>query len=157
MNSMPFRQLKSFLKILIGVQCERALHPCLPSPSSLRSATSPIGRGKGCSHSMIQGQAQQIILLCLLTVLCPRPFTREPLIKSARAVSERFFGQSRYRKRRNTVCISCFRYRRVDEKDPLTAADDLFRGSLGGSFYFSIASTAADSASVFTVSIWPLS
>ena len=55
---------------------------------------------------------------------------REPLIKSARAVSERFFGQSRYRKRRNTVCISRFRYRRVGGKDPLTAADDLFRGSI---------------------------
>ena len=55
---------------------ERALHSYLPSPSSLRSVTSPIGRGKGYSHSMIQGQAQQIILLCLLTVLCPRPFTR---------------------------------------------------------------------------------
>ena len=55
--------------------------------------------------------------------------SREPLIKSARAVSERFFGQSRCRKRRNTVCISHFRYRRVGGKDPLTAADDLFRGS----------------------------
>ena len=32
---------------------ERALPPCVPFPSSLRSATSPIGRGKGCSHSMI--------------------------------------------------------------------------------------------------------
>ena len=74
----------------------------LTYPLRPRSATSPIRRGKGCSHSMIQGQAQQIILLCLLTVLCPAHL-------------------------------------------------------LGGSFYFSIASTAADSASVFTVSIWPLS
>ena len=56
--------------------------------------------------------------------------TREALIKSARAVSERFFVQSRYRRRRNTVCISRFRYRRVGEKDPLIAADDLFRGFL---------------------------
>ena len=56
--------------------------------------------------------------------------TRETLIKSARTVSERFFVQSRYRKRRNTVCISRFRYRRVGGKDPLTVADDLFRGSL---------------------------
>ena len=39
--------LKSFLKILIGVQYERALPPCVPSPSSLRSDTSPKGRGKG--------------------------------------------------------------------------------------------------------------
>ena len=54
---------------------------------------------------------------------------KEALIKSARAVSERFFGQSRYRKRRNTLCIFRFRYRRVDGKDSLTAADDLFRGS----------------------------
>jgi len=44
-------------------------------------------------------------------------------------VSERFFVQSRHRKRRNTVCISRFWYRRVGGKDPLTAADDLFRGS----------------------------
>ena len=28
---------------------ERVLQPCFPSPSSLRSATSPIGGGKGCS------------------------------------------------------------------------------------------------------------
>ena len=28
---------------------ERAFHPCFPSPVSLRSATSPIGRGKRCS------------------------------------------------------------------------------------------------------------
>ena len=42
--------------------------------------------------------------------------TREALIKSARAVSERFFVQSRYRRRRNTVYISRFRYRRVGEK-----------------------------------------
>ena len=27
---------------------ERALHPSFPSPSSLRSSTSPIGKGKGC-------------------------------------------------------------------------------------------------------------
>ena len=27
---------------------ERALHPGFPSPSSLRSSTSPKGRGKGC-------------------------------------------------------------------------------------------------------------
>ena len=29
---------------------ERALPPCVPFPSSLRSATSPKGRGKGCLH-----------------------------------------------------------------------------------------------------------
>ena len=50
-------------------------------------------------------------------------------MKSARAVSERFFDQSRYRKRSNTLCISRFRYRRVGGKDPLTVADDLVRGS----------------------------
>ena len=31
---------------------ERVLRPCLPSPSSLRSATSPIGRGKGFAGPM---------------------------------------------------------------------------------------------------------
>ena len=54
----------------------------------------------------------------------------EALIKSVRAVSERFFVQSRYRKRRNTLCISRFRYRRVGGKDPLIAEGDLFRVSL---------------------------
>jgi len=48
------------------------------------------------------------------------------MIKSARAVSEKFSGQSKYRKGRNTVCISRFRYGRMGGKDPLTAADDLF-------------------------------
>ncbi len=38
---------------------ERVLQPYVPSPSSLRSATSPKGRGKG---------GQFIIPLCLLTV-----------------------------------------------------------------------------------------
>ena len=61
----------------------------------------------------------------VLTIL-----SRNSMIKSARAVSERFFVQSRYRKRRNTLCISRFRYRRVGEKDPLTVADDLVRGFL---------------------------
>ena len=40
MNSMPFRQLKSFLKILIGVQYERA------KITLSASGTSPRGRGK---------------------------------------------------------------------------------------------------------------
>ena len=39
MNSMPFRQLKSFLKILIGVQYEKSRKP-LPLAQSL-------GLGKG--------------------------------------------------------------------------------------------------------------
>ena len=34
---------------------ERALHPCFPSPSSLRSATSPRGRGKGFPRLRAQG------------------------------------------------------------------------------------------------------
>ena len=33
---------------------ERVLHPGIPSPSSLRSSTSPIGRGKGCSHELLR-------------------------------------------------------------------------------------------------------
>ena len=55
---------------------------------------------------------------------------KEHLTTSARAVSERFFDQSRYRKRSNTLCISRFRYRRVGGKDPLTVADDVVRCSL---------------------------
>ncbi len=34
---------------------ERALHPGFPSPSSLRSATSPKGRGKGGLHGNGRG------------------------------------------------------------------------------------------------------
>ena len=40
MNSMPFRQLKSFFKILIGVQYERV------KIALSASGTSPKGRGK---------------------------------------------------------------------------------------------------------------
>ena len=43
---------------------ERVLRPCIPSPSSLRSATSPIGGGKG---------GGSIIPLCRLTVWCAHP------------------------------------------------------------------------------------
>ncbi|MEE0787328.1 MAG: hypothetical protein U0M25_06335 [Oscillospiraceae bacterium] len=49
---------------------------------------------------------------------------QEALIQSARADGERFFGKSRYGKRRNTLCISSFSYRWIDEKDPASAADD---------------------------------
>ena len=52
--------LKSFLKILIGVQYERALPPCVPSPSSLRSDTSPKGRGKGCMERQFFAHIYQI-------------------------------------------------------------------------------------------------
>ena len=54
MNSLPFGQVKSFLKILIGVQYERALHPNFLSLSSLRSATSPKGRGKGGGNRLMR-------------------------------------------------------------------------------------------------------
>ena len=54
----------------------------------------------------------------------------EALIKSTRAVVERFFGGLRFEKRRNTLCISSFSNRKADEKDPATAAGDLFRDSL---------------------------
>ena len=54
----------------------------------------------------------------------------EPLKKSARAVSERFCTKLRFENRRNTFCISRFSNRKVGKKDPLSAAADLFRGSL---------------------------
>ena len=44
---------------------------------------------------------------------------RETLIKSARAVSERFFLRQKNGKQRNTVCISCFSFCMDGEKDPL--------------------------------------
>ena len=57
-------------------------------------------------------------------------FSKEALIKSTRADVERFFGGLRFEKRRNTLCISSFSNRKADEKDPTTAAGDLFRDSL---------------------------
>ena len=47
--------------------------------------------------------------------------SREALIKSARAGSERFCSQARFEKRRNTVCISRFSNRRLGAKDPLSS------------------------------------
>ena len=47
------------------------------------------------------------------------PVSWEALIKSARAGSERFCSQARFKKRRNTVCISRFLNRRLGAKDPL--------------------------------------
>ena len=44
---------------------------------------------------------------------------REALNNSARAGGERFFPNRRFRKRRNTVCISRFLNRTDGEKDPL--------------------------------------
>ena len=55
---------------------------------------------------------------------------REALNKSAKAVSERFCHELRFENRRNTLCISRFSNRQVAVKDPLSAAADLFRGSL---------------------------
>jgi hypothetical protein len=49
---------------------------------------------------------------------------REALIQSARADGARFFGKARYGKRRNTLCLSSFSYRWIDEKDLASAADD---------------------------------
>ena len=56
--------------------------------------------------------------------------SREALNKSARAVRERFCCNLRLGSRRNTLCISRFPDRKVSAKDPLSAAVDLFRGSL---------------------------
>ena len=58
-------------------------------------------------------------------------YTKEALNKSARAVGEGFCSKSRFGNRRNTLCISRFSNRRVGAKDPLPAAADLFRASLG--------------------------
>ena len=44
---------------------------------------------------------------------------RETLIKSARAVSERFFLRQKNGKQRNTFCISCFSFCMDGEKDKL--------------------------------------
>ena len=49
----------------------------------------------------------------------PGLYSKEALIKSARAGSERFCSQARFGKWRNTVCISHFSNRRLGAKDPL--------------------------------------
>ena len=47
--------------------------------------------------------------------------SKETLIKSARAVSERFFLRQKNGKQRNTVCISCFSFCMDGEKDKLSS------------------------------------
>jgi len=56
--------------------------------------------------------------------------SREALIKSPRAIGERFCSKLRFGKRRNTLCISSFSNRKVGTKDSLSADGYLFRGSL---------------------------
>ena len=65
---MPFRQLKSFLKILIGVQYER-LHPPSPLPAAkLRqgplSAHRPFSTGFVCALSKTELSVFIRVLLC---------------------------------------------------------------------------------------------
>ncbi len=55
---------------------------------------------------------------------------REALIKSPRAIGERFCSKLRFGKRRNTLCISSFSNRKVGTKDSLCADGYLFRVSL---------------------------
>ena len=43
----------------------------------------------------------------------------------AKAFTERFCSKAKFRKRRNTVCISSFLNRRIGAKDPVKAADEL--------------------------------
>ena len=59
---------------------------------------------------------------------------REALIKSPRAIGERFCSKLRFGKRRNTLCISSFSNRKVGTKDSLSADGYLFRVSLGGEY-----------------------
>ena len=56
--------------------------------------------------------------------------TKEALIKSPRAIGERFCSKLRFGKRRNTLCISSFSNRKVGTKDSLSADGYLFRVSL---------------------------
>ena len=57
-------------------------------------------------------------------------FSKEVLIKSAVVDGERFSVKTRFEKWRNTLCISHFSNRSIGEKDPPSAAGDLFRDSL---------------------------
>ncbi len=52
-------------------------------------------------------------------------------MKSARAISEVFCLKLRHEKRRNTLCISSFSWRKVGAKDLLRAEADFFRVSFG--------------------------
>ena len=79
LNLMPTYYVKGFSPVVLPLGelspqvTERGLRPflndniigcclwyghCLPSPSSLRSATSPKGRGKGCSRGTSKGEAR---------------------------------------------------------------------------------------------------
>ena len=62
------------------------------------------------------------ILVKFFNKLYAESNTRETLIKSARTVSERFFVQSRYRKRRNTLCTREGYAASVSRLMPATAA-----------------------------------
>ncbi|MEE0111213.1 MAG: hypothetical protein UEP57_10055 [Oscillospiraceae bacterium] len=59
---------------------------------------------------------------------------KEAMMRSARAVSERFWPELTFEKRWNTVCISSFSNGKVGSKDPLTAADDFLQRFLKGSW-----------------------
>ena len=69
-------------------------------------------------------------VICIASLDIISRESKEALTQSSRAESERFFSQSRHTKRWNTLCISRFVCRRVDEKDPLSATDDWVRVSL---------------------------
>ena len=117
---------------------ERVLHPWFPSPSPLRSATSPKGRGKGRSHyntgTIIQEQAQRYSAVPVDCLTPPAAwysgcssFFRATPRNSARSLSQNFCPNSKFRKWRNTVCISHFWNCGSGAKRRLRLADAIVR------------------------------
>ena len=84
----------------------------------------------GCGVPLAGAISQNNFASCMFSGEYEIFLIREALNKSARAVSERFCSKLRFENRRNTLCISRFSNRKVGTKDPLSAAADLFGGSL---------------------------
>ena len=65
MNSMPFRQLKSFFKILIGVQYHCiAIHPGMPAEYPQKRQSLRLHRCFRCGWPLMCGRQDSIILRC---------------------------------------------------------------------------------------------
>ena len=84
----------------------------------------------GCGVPLAGAISQNNCASCIFSGEYEIFLIREALNKSARSVSEGFCSKLRFENRRNTLCISRFSNRKVGTKDPLSAAADLFRGSL---------------------------
>ena len=71
------------------------------------------------------------MILTAFVVTATSTFSKEALIQLQEWSARDFVSKLRFGNRRNPLRISRFSNRQVGAKDPLSAAADLFRGSLG--------------------------